>query len=181
MTPEEKRIRHRDAQRKYRAAHTDKCRETVRESLRRYRANMTQIQKDKRRLYMQKWREARKEGMVMARRFDARRLPRGTETVGTCRTCGNEFTYVYLTKARISCDLCQGIGHGVRNHDRYHNSIKTTRHGMQCPHHRDTKGLGAKPQVQRKQWMTKHDLQWSPTDDFARRVNAILNGERGLV
>lgn len=115
----------------------------------------------------------------MAREVGDRRLPRGTETVGTCRECGGEFTYVYLTKARIVCEACQGVKHIGRNHDRYHNKIKLTRHGVQCPHHRDM--YGPRPQVKRDEFMTKHDLQWSPTDDFARRVNQILQGERGLV
>lgn len=124
----------------------------------------------------------------MARDIDARRLPRGTETIGTCRECGGEFTYVYLTKIRQMCDPCQGVAHVIRSRDYYHSKVKVAKRQLRrTPMSALTveQRLSLRPDhavgMSRDAVMTKHDLQHAPTEDFARRVNQILQGERGLV
>lgn len=111
-----------------------------------------------------------------------KRLPRGVETKSFCRVCGNEFVYVYLTKARTKCDACQKLQHVDRNHDRYHTKVKVRQsHYTEWSRQKETKGMGRRPVVRRDEFLTRSDLLHMPTDRAIDAINAILRGERGLV
>lgn len=106
-------------------------------------------------------------------------MPYGETKTATCSECGTEFEYVFTYKNRVVCDNsdCRYQRKLKQNREckQRIRGVPLTRVGQQCPHHRDTKGLGPRPKLSRDECFKPLDIQRMTPDQIVRAF------ERGVV
>ena len=90
-----------------------------------------------------------------------------------CCECGDDFEYVFTQKERVVCDNyeCRYQRKLKQNQEskRRIRGVPLSRIGQQCPHHRDTKGLGPRPKVRREEVFKPLDIQRMTPDEIIRQ------------